>query len=212
MPSLGNRVAGPLAITATLAFSACAQYGNGPLPISSQAVAIPDRTPRSCKGQVNKSEYATLTGKLKTAGGSFCIPAYGGFGGDLKYPSLHPSIQLTLSSGTENFDNFPTLGSGTPIFYLAFSTSGGTTFGKDLKSGGGLTGKQVVAGQPYTAYGEASVFGDKVKFGPCYTTATKGKYGGVIGGIGALLKSEKIPFKVSGVIEIYSGQQTGMEC
>jgi hypothetical protein len=51
-----------------------------------------------------------------------------------------------------------------------------------------------------------------VKFGPCYTTATKGKYGGVIGGIGALLKSEKIPFKVSGVIEIYSGQQTGMEC
>jgi len=176
MPSLGNRVAGPLAITATLAFSACAQYGNGPLPISSQAVAIPDRTPRSCKGQVNKSEYATLTGKLKTAGGSFCIPAYGGFGGDLKYPSLHPSIQLTLSSGTENFDKFPTLGSGTPIFYLAFSTSGGTTFGKDLKSGGGLTGKQVVAGQPYTAYGEASVFGDKVKFGPCYTTATKGKY------------------------------------
>ena len=212
MPSLGHRLAGSLAIVTTLVFSACAQHGNGPLPASPQALATPDRTPRSCKGQVNKSEYATLTGKLKTAGGSFCIPAYGGFGGDLKYPSLNPTIQLTLSSGTENFDNFPTLGSGTPIFYLAFSTSGGTTFGKDLKSGGGLTGKQVVAGQPYTAYGQASVYGDKVKFGPCYTTATKGKYGGVIGGIGALLKSEEIPFKVSGVIEIYSGEQTGMQC
>jgi len=212
MPSLGHRLAGSLAIVATLVFSACAQRSNGLLPVSPQAVVTPDRTPRSCKGQVNKSEYATLTGKLKTAGGSFCIPAYGGFGGGLKYPSLNPSIQLTLSSGTENFDNFPTLGSGTPIFYLAFSTSGGTTFGKDLKSGGGLTGKQVVAGQPYTAYGEASVFGYKAKFGPCYTTATKGKYGGVIGGVGALLKNEDIPVKVSGVIEIYSGEQTGMEC
>jgi hypothetical protein len=212
MPSLGPRVAGSLAIVATLVFSACAQHGNGLLPVAPPAVAIPDRTPRSCKGQVNKSEYATLTAKLKTGGGSFCIPAFGGFGGDLKYPSLNPSIALTLSSGTENFDNFPTLGSGTPIFYLAFSTSGGTRFGKDLKSGGGLTGKQIVAGQPYTAYGQASLYGDKVKFGPCYTTAAKGKYGGVIGGIGALLKSEDIPFKVSGVIEIYSGEQTGTEC
>jgi hypothetical protein len=212
MPSLGHRLAGSLAIAATLVFSACAQHGNGVPAVSAQAVAIPDRTPPSCKGQVDKSDYATLTGTLKTAGGSFCIPAYGGFGGDLKYPSLSPSIQLTLSSGTENFDNFPTLGSGTPIFYLAFSTSGGTTFGRDLKSGGGLTGKQVVSGQPYTAYGEASAFGDKVKFGPCYATATKGKYGGVIGGIGALLKSEDIPVKVSGVIEIYSGEQTSKEC
>ncbi|MGC2635226.1 MAG: hypothetical protein WA215_13575 [Candidatus Cybelea sp.] len=212
MPSLGYRLAGSLAIVATLVFSGCAQHGNGSLPVSPQAVALPDRTPPSCKGQVDKSDYATLTGKLKTAGGSFCIPAYGGFGGNLKYPSLSPSIQLTVSSGTENFDNFPTLGSGTPIFYLAFSTSGGTTFGKDLKSGGGLTGKQIVSGQPYTAYGEAVVFGDKVKFGPCSTTATKGKYGGVIGGIGTLLKSEDIPFKVSGIIEIYSGEQTSAQC
>ncbi|MGA7201090.1 MAG: hypothetical protein WBX26_04620 [Candidatus Cybelea sp.] len=212
MPSLGYRLAGSLAIVATLVFSGCTQHGNGSLPVSPQAVALPDRTPPSCKGQVDKSDYATLTGKLKTAGGSFCIPAYGGFGGNLKYPSLSPSIQLTVSSGTENFDNFPTLGSGNPIFYLAFSTSGGTTFGKDLKSGGGLTGKQIVAGQPYTAYGEAVVFGDKVKFGPCSTTATKGKYGGVIGGIGALLKSEDIPFKVSGIIEIYSGEQTSAQC
>ena len=212
MPPLGLRVAGSFAVAATLVFTACAQHGSGLLPVSPQAATVPDRTPPSCKGQVNKSDYASLSGKLKTAGGSFCIPAYGGFGGKLKYPSLSPSIELTLNASAENFDNFPTLGSGNPIFYLGFSTSGGTTFGENLKSGGGLTGKQIIADDPYTAYGEVSVDGYKAKFGPCYATATKGKYGGVIGGIGALLEGETIPFKVSGVIEIYSGKQTAAKC
>jgi hypothetical protein len=201
-----------IASAVTIMLSACAGHGGAPLPTSAQAIVTPDRTPPSCKGQVNESDYATLTGKLKTGGGSFCIPAYGGFGGNLKYPSLSPSITLTLSTSTETYDNFPTLGSGTPIFYLAFTTSGAVTFGKNIKSGGGLTGKQIIAGDPYTAYGEASIYGYKVKFGPCFTTATKGKYGGVIGGIGGLLKGEQIPFKVGGVIEIYSGEQTGIEC
>jgi hypothetical protein len=212
MSRMCPRLSGPLAIVGVLIFSACAQHAAAPLPAAPQAIAIPDRTPPSCKGQVNKSDYATVSGSLKTTGGSFCIPAYGGFGGQLRYPSLSPTISLTLDAGTSNFDNFPTLGSGTPIVYLGFSTSAGTTFGSNLKSGGGLAGKQIVPGDPYTAYGEATVYGDKVKFGPCYVTATKSKYGGEIGRIGALLKGEDIPFKVSGVIEIYSGEQTGMEC
>jgi hypothetical protein len=212
MPLRRLRFSGSLAIVAVLAFSACAQHGSALLPTSSQAVVTPDRNPPKCKGQVDKSEYATLSGTLKTGGGSFCIPAYGGFGGKLHYPSLSPSITLTVSTSTENYDNFPTLGSGTPIFYLAFTTSGKVTFGRNIKSGGGLTSKQITVGDPYTAYGEASIYGYKVKFGPCYTTATKGKYGGVIGGIGGLLKNEEIPFKVSGVIEIYSGEATGTQC
>lgn len=206
------RLSGWLAIAAAVTLSACAQHASTLLPVSSQSVALPDRNPPNCKGQKTEKDYSTITASLKTSGGSFCIPAYGGFGGKLKYPNLSPSIQLTLSASTENYDNFPTLGSGTPIFYLAFSTSGGTTFGGNLKSGGGLTSKQIVPGDDYTAYGQASIYGYKVDFGPCYTTATKGRYGGVIGGIGALLKGEQIPFKVSGVIEIYSGQQSGTEC
>ncbi len=201
-----------VASAATVVLAACAQHGGALLPTSPQAVATPDRNPPKCKGQVNESEYSTLSGKLKTGGGSFCIPAYGGFGGKLNYPSVSPSITLTVSTSTQNYDNFPTLGSGTPLFYLAFTTSGAVTFGGKIKSGGGLTGKQIIAGDPYTAYGEASIYGYKVKFGPCSTTATKGKYGGVIGGIGGLLKNEQIPFKVSGVIEIYSGEQSGMQC
>jgi hypothetical protein len=212
MSFLPRRLPGSLAIVAALAFSACAQHGSALVPTSPQAVANPDRKPPKCKGQVDKSEYSTLSGTLKTGGGSFCIPAYGGFGGKLNYPSLSPSITLTVSTSTQNYDNFPTLGSGTPIFYLAFTTSAAVTFGGNIKSGGGLTSKQIIAGQPYSAYGEASVYGYKVKFGPCYTTATKGKYGGVIGGIGGLLKNEQIPFKVSGVIEIYSGEQSGTQC
>jgi hypothetical protein len=207
-----SRLRATIAVAVTIVLGACAQHGSALLPTSPQAVATPDRKPPSCKGQVNESEYGTLTGKLKTGGGSFCIPAYGGFGGKLNYPSLSPSITLTLSTSTQNYDNFPTLGSGTPIFYLAFTTSGSVTFGGKIKSGGGLTGKQIIAGDPYSAYGEATIYGYKVKFGPCYTTATKGKYGGVVGGIGGLLKNEQIPFKVSGVIEIYSGEQTSMQC
>jgi hypothetical protein len=43
-------------------------------------------------------------------------------------------------------------------------------------------------------------------------TATKGKYGGVIGGVGTLLKGVTIPAAVNGVIEIYSGDQGGPLC
>lgn len=209
---LRPHLSGSLAILAVLAFSACAQHGGALLPTSPQAVAAPDRRPPSCKRQVDESEYATVSGKLRTGGGSFCIPAYGGFGGNLNYPSVSPSITITLSTSTQNYDNFPALGSGTPIFYLALSTSGAVTFGGNVKSGGGLAGKQIIPGDPYSIFGEASIYGYKVKFGPCYSTATKGRYGGVIGGIGGLLKNEKIPLKVSAVFEVYSGEQTSMQC
>jgi hypothetical protein len=194
-------------VAATLA--GCAQQGGTLLP---QTIAHPDLTPPNCQGQKTKKNYASVTAALKANGGTFCIPAFGGFGGKLKYPSVSPSIQLTLTTNTKNYNHQPKLGTGKAIFYLEFSTSGGTTFGSNLKSGGGLTGSQIVAGQPYTAYGQASLYGYKIKLGPCYTTATKGKYGGVIGGLGALVKGQNIPFAVSGVIEVYSGQQTNSQC
>jgi hypothetical protein len=209
---LRYRLAGSLAIAASFMLSACAQHGATLLPASPTGVAVPDRKPPQCSGQQNEKQYATLTGTLSTQGGSFCIPEYKGYGGKLNYPSLNPSITLTLSTSNQNWNDEPELGSGTAQFYLEFETSGKTQFGGNLKSGGGLTGKKIVAGKPYTAYGEASIEGYEVKFGPCYTTATKGRFGGVIGGIGALLKGEDIPFAVSGVIEIYSGQDTGTEC
>ena len=95
---------------------------------------------------------------------------------------------MKLISSTTDYNHQPQLGQGTAIFYLQLAISGGTKFGENVSAGGGLTGQQIVPGQPYTAYGRASVSGFHVNFGPCYAVATKGKYGGVIGGIGTLLK------------------------
>jgi hypothetical protein len=42
--------------------------------------------------------------------------------------------------------------------------------------------------------------------------ATKGKYGGVIGGVGTLLKGQTVPNNTSGIIEIYPGQNASVKC
>jgi len=47
-------------------------------------------------------------------------------------------------------------------FILRLPHRARSTFGGKIKSGGGLTGKQIIAGDPYTAYGEASIYGYKV--------------------------------------------------
>ncbi len=106
----------------------------------------------------------------------------------------------------------PQLGQGTAIFYLQLALSGGTSFAPKVAAGGGLTAKKIVPGKPYTAYGQATISGFTIDFGPCDTIATKGKYGGVIGGIGTLLKGQSIPVAASGVIEIYAGKQTSTKC
>ncbi len=149
---------------------------------------------------------------LSTKGGSFCIPEFGGFGGTVKYPSANPSVQLSLISSTTDYDKLPELGTGNAIFYLQLAISGGTTFGSNSTAGGGLTSKNIAAGKPYTAFGEAIVFSIPVQFTPCYTIATKGKYGGVIGGLGTLLKNQSVPVKASGFIEVYSGKQASAKC
>ncbi len=195
--------------------AACA--GHGALPSNSLAPAgstmvQPLRVPPNCKGQKTTSQYASVTETLSTSGGSLCIPAFGGFGGKVKYPGANPSVQLGLTSSTTNYDNMPELGQGTAIFYIQLALSAGTTFSSKVHAGGGLASQSLVVGQPYTAYGQAIVLGIKVNFGPCYMIATKSKYGGAIGGLGSLLKGQNVPYKASGVIEVYSGQQSSTQC
>lgn len=205
-----QRLRGAL-VGAILVLTACAQHG-GALPFANGAAARPNAVPPNCKGQHDYSDYATVSKSLKTKGGKFCIPAFGGYGGTLDYPTVSNSIKLTLTSSTSNYDGMPELGSGSAMFYMQFSTSGGTSFGTKGKAGGGLTGAGITAGDPYTIYGQVVIYSYKVKLGPCYTTATKGKYGGVIGGFSSLIKGRDIPFKASGVLEIYSGEETGTGC
>jgi hypothetical protein len=206
------------AFAAAAILAACAQHGamlpatSSPQGIAARALILPDRHPPKCTGQQNTQQYASLTETLSTKGGKVCIPEFGGFGGSVTYPPANPSVSLGLISSTTNYDNMPELGNGTAMFYLQLAISGKTGFGSKAQAGGGLTSKKIVAGKPYTAYGQAVFYGIKFNFGPCYATATKGKYGGVIGGIGSLLEGVSVPGKASGVIEVYPGQQTSTQC
>jgi hypothetical protein len=176
------------------------------------AAAMPDLAPPACKGQKDSKNHATISEKLLTKGGSLCIPAFGGFGGTIQYPSAKPSVKMKLTSSTTNYNKMPELGPGTALFYLQLAISGATNFGNNVPAGGGLTAKKIVPGDPYTAFGAATIFGVTFKFTPCYTIATKGKFGGLIGGVGTLLKGQMVPSAATGVIEIYSGKHAGGKC
>jgi hypothetical protein len=207
------RAAFAVAVGALLA--ACAQHGGSLIPgsaLSPATLVSPDRKPPKCKGQTTTKQYASLTVTLSTQGGSFCIPEFGGFGGSVKYPSATPSVNLQLISSTTDYADLPQLGSGTAIFYLQLAISGGTSFGTNVQAGGGLASHKIQPGQPYTAFGEAYILSIPYQFKPCYATATKSKYGGLIGGLGTLLKGESVPTKAHGFIEIYAGKQTATPC
>jgi len=196
--------------------ASCAAHG-GVVPAGSfgpagQSIVAPLRVPPDCKGQQTTSDYASITETLSTSGGSLCIPAFGGFGGKVKYPGADPSIDVSLTSSTTNYDNMPELGQGTAIFYIQLGLSGATSFSSKVAAGGGLASQSLVPKQPYTAYGQAVVYGFKYDFGPCYVVAKKNRYGGIIGGLGTLLKGQSIPVKANAVLEIYSGQQTQTKC
>jgi hypothetical protein len=212
---------GLLAMLTAGLLTACAQHG-AMIPASpfapgfaggpAQRIALPDKTPPACKGQTDTKDYSKLTVTLSTKGGKFCIPEYGGFGGSVQYPSANPSVKLTLTSSTKDYNHLPQLGKGTAIFYLQLALSAGTDFGTNHVAGGGLTSAKLVAGKAYTAFGEAVIDSIPFNFTPCYAIATKGPYGGVIGGLGTLLKGDDVPSKATGFIEVYSGKDASGKC
>lgn len=195
--------------------TACASNSTVPLAPSGSQVFAPQlqaaRVPAPCKGQKTTKKSAQLKETLSTSGGKLCIPAFGGFGGTIQYPAANPSVSMTLTSSTKN-KKLSKLGNGKPIFYLQLALSSGTTFGTNLRAGGGLTGKKLIPGTPYTAFGQASAFGITATFTPCYVKAIKGKFGGVIGGLGTLLKGLNVPVAAKGYIEIYPGKQASGKC
>jgi hypothetical protein len=214
------------AVVAVALLSACAAHsGGGFVPTATAPASIgasslaparavePFAAPKACKGQKTTAKFASLTQVLKSAGGSLCIPAIGGFGGSIFYPGATPSIKMALTTSTTNYTGkLPALGSGKVILYIQLATSGPVAFAASVKVGGGLTSKTLIAGKPYTAYGQASADGITEGLKPCYAVATKGPSGGVIGGIGSLLKGQDVPVPASGVIEIYSGKKTSTKC
>jgi hypothetical protein len=204
-----------LALAFAALLAGCAARGGATLPATPGSLAPPltqEAKLHACKGQQTTEQYATVTASLSTSKGSFCIPKFGGFGGSVKYPGADPSVKLTLTSSTTNYDGMPELGSGTAIFYMQLALSGGTTFGNKVGHGGGLSSKQIAAGQTYTVFGQAKIYGFPFNFTPCYAVAVHSRYGGTLGGIGTLLRGQQVPAAATGVIEIYEGQQASQEC
>jgi hypothetical protein len=103
------------------------------------------------------------------------------------------------------------MGSGAPMFYIEFKI-GAVAFGTTLKNSSGLTGSAITAGRSYTAFGEAIIDSQKIVLGPCYAIATKGPYGGVIGGLGSLVEGRSVPSTATGAIEIYPGKAISTKC
>jgi hypothetical protein len=156
-----------------------------------------------------------VTQTLSTSGGSLCIPAFGGFGGSIAYPTSSNPINITLVSSTTNTGGYPALGTATPIFFLGISLAGGTNFGTGAPAGGGLAAPSatIVPGQTYTVYGQATLLGVPVNFSPCQSVATAGSGGtGVISGLGTVLKNVSVPISASGVLEIEPGASGSGPC
>ena len=203
------------ATAALVALAACS--GTVPAPAPHQfwykANAAPLAVPKACTGQKTTAKFALLATTLQSAGGTACIPAIAGFGGTVLYPTVSPSISLRMTSSATNYNGrLPLLAKGNAVFYLQLATSAGVTFGASVPSGGGLTGAALVPGKPYTAFGKASIQGFSVGLTPCYATATKGKYGGVVAGFGRLLAGQQVPAAASGIIEIYAGKRATAPC
>jgi hypothetical protein len=198
--------------------SACAGESNGALPLQRDAaaplVSLPLAAPRECKGQTKKGSDASVTETLSAHGGSLCIPAIDGVGGALEYPSLKPSVKVTVTATTKD-DGFPYPPyepNAKATIYVELATSTSTTFGTKLRSGAGLTGKGIKPHATYTAYSAYNYFGLWKQPGgesSCLAVAKAGKDGGVIG-LGSLLKGQTVgvgqstgsPF----LIEIFPGQ------
>jgi hypothetical protein len=179
---------------------------------ASAKFARPMTGPPTCKGQRTTKKYGNVSVKLKTKGGSLCIPAFGGFGGSIEYPSVERSVKLTIRTSTENIYYEPQLGNGTSMVYLNLHFHAGTHFGSYVSSGGGVTSQAFTPGNTYTAYGIVAVGHLVLMFPPCYTVATQGSYGGVLPNIGDLFGDTTVTGAGYGVIEIYSGGQVSQEC
>jgi hypothetical protein len=208
-------------LATTLAFTACGGGSNAPLPsaMTQSAPMAKASGPAPCTGQSTTSLFAsTPAAAMQSKAGALCIPAFGGFGGTMEYPPAKPSITAALTASTTNFNQqFPKLGKkGKPIFYLQVETSANTDFGHSLRANGGLTSKKLVAGQPYTLYGEG-ISGGIVRlitnFTPCVATATSGKDGGVIPAFGRLLLRQKLANGALTIyFEVYKGKLTAQSC
>ncbi len=165
-----------------------------------------------CKGQKNSKKYAADTEVLSTKGGALCVPVFGGFSGTTPYAPASPSIKVTLTTSTSDYNGkLPQLGKGTALLYSQFSFAAETTFGKKARGDYEITGSQISPGKAYTLFGQFIIDGKKTNKSPCYAVASKGQHGGVFNA-GPGIENSSISAHTLIIAEIYPGKQASTPC
>ncbi len=202
-----------VAAVVAIIVSGCASQPNAVVPAQSASslAVLPQAGPPACKGQKTTKSNSTAVETLSGKGGSLCIPAFRGFGGALGYPGASPSGKVTVTSTTIN-DDFPYPGSGSPIFYLEIALPAATSFGARLPPASGLTAKTIKAKADYTVFLAYLKYGFWYAGSTCYAVAKPGKFGGVLAGLGEVLKSATFGGAYTILLEIYPNKQSGTAC
>ena len=213
--SLSTRSAAAIPFLAGVLISGC---GGSSATVPSQiqdglvrtAVSVP-----ACAKQKTTKDYAQSPAqKLSTKGGTACAPKFQDWGGSVKYPSLSGSgVAMTVISSTTAYDPgaFPPYTSA--IFYLQLKFNKAFKFGSTLATGATLAGPGLKAGAVYTIEGAKDVGSLWQVLPYCYTSASTGKYGAMIGGLGYPLKGGDFNSYEGAVVMVYTGkQQTNNKC
>jgi hypothetical protein len=176
-------------------------------------VAAATAKPPSCPGQTDASDYSTLQEPMEVNGGQLCIPSFGGWGGTFAYPKIVTGGENSTILGSSTTDYNGTLKlpvHGKPLFYLQIAFGLAGHFAKTVASAGALYGPALKAHEPYTFFG-SQLGSITTKFAPCYSIATKGKYGIGVSGLGALLENASVQPENS-VIELFKKKLTKKRC
>ena len=179
---------------------------------------VPDVSPPpKCKGQKNTKDYAEMAKEvLKKNGGSFCVPAFGGWGGALQYPQTYgsPTYSVQLISSTTAYKGslLPPGGSQKPIFYLQIGFNSFPGFYPTLPKGSPLVSSHLQPKKSYTVEVFEYFYGlGWSGEGSCYQVAAASKNGGSLAAVGAVF--EKLTFaEKNGAIEIFPGALVSNKC
>jgi hypothetical protein len=177
-------------------------------------LTVPDARASKCKGQKNSKDYATVSSEdVKAAGGSLCVPDFGGWSGALQYPATQTST-VTLTSSTKDYTGatLPPPGSQKPIFYLQAAFKFPPEFSGTLPMGKPLVSSHLKAHKPYTI--QVSVYLFKLGWsGPnsCYQIAKKSKGGASLAAAGAVFEYQQFG-ESDTAVEIFNGQLTSTKC
>jgi hypothetical protein len=146
--------------------------------------------------------------RIPKQGATLCVPSFRGFGGDLGFPGVKPApepVKLIVTVPQRGMKL-----SRTPIFSLQWLPSAQFTFGKTAPPGG-ISGVVMTPGKTYTGYGVIGFPGGSKKVGPCYSVATRGRYGGVFNNLGTLMEKQGGSF-IAWDLTIYAGKEATRRC